>query len=116
MQGILYEEHSALLFVLVTVMMGGLAAFQMGRATAQTWRAFATVPLYAALLTLGVRFLHFALFEGTLLSLHYFVVDFLVVFAFAALGFRIKRAEQMRTQYSFAFQSAGPFGWRRKGQ
>jgi hypothetical protein len=114
MQGILYEEQSALLFILVTIAMGGAAAFQMGRATAQTWRPLAVVPIYALMLTLGVRFLHFALFEGTLLSLQYFIVDFIVVLAFAALGFRMKRSEQMRTQYSFAFAGAGPFNWRRK--
>jgi uncharacterized membrane protein SirB2 len=116
MQGILYEEHSALLFILVTVVMGGAAAFQMGRATAQTWRPLAMVTVYALLLTAGVRFLHFALFEGTLLSIQYFIVDFVVVLAFTALGFRRRRVEQMRTQYSFAFAGAGPFNWRRKVQ
>jgi uncharacterized membrane protein SirB2 len=116
MQGILYEEHSALLFILVTIIMGGAAAFQMGRATAQTWRPFAVVPAYALMLTAGVRFLHFALFQGTLLSVQYFVVDFVVVLAFTAIGFRRKRAEQMRTQYSFAFTGAGPLNWRRKVQ
>ncbi len=114
MQGILYEEHSAWLFILVTVVMGGLAAWQMGRSIAQTWRPFAALFAYAAMLTCGVRFIHFAMFEGTLVSPRYFVVDFIVVFAAAALGWRRRRAEQMASQYSFAFASAGPFGWRRK--
>jgi predicted membrane channel-forming protein YqfA (hemolysin III family) len=114
MQGILYEEHSAWLFVLVTVVLGGMAAWQMGRSIAQTWRPFLVMPVYVALLTCGVRFLHFALFQGTLLSVQYFIVDFVVLFLAAALGWRMQRAEQMRTQYSFAFTGAGPVSWRRK--
>jgi hypothetical protein len=115
MQGILYEEHSIWLFVLVTVVMGGAAAWQMGRAVAQTWRPFAILPGYVALLTCGVRFIHFALFEGTLLSLHYFVVDFATLFIATMIGWRMQRAQQMRTQYSFAFEGSGPLSWRRKG-
>lgn len=114
MQGILYEEHSAWLFILVTVVMGGAAAWQMGRAIAATWRPFAVLPIYAALLTFAVRFIHYALFGGTLTSVHYLLVDFAVVLAFTALGWRMRRTRQMRRQYSFAFEGAGPFSWRRK--
>jgi hypothetical protein len=114
MQGILYEEHSAWLFVLVTVVMGGAAAWQMGRSIAQTWRPFWIVFVYAGLLNCAVRFIHFALFQGTLLSPHYFLVDYLVVATLAALGWRKRRAEQMAAQYAFSFASSGPFGWRRK--
>jgi hypothetical protein len=114
MQGILYEEHSAWLFVLVTVVIGGLAAWQMGRAIASTWRGYGVLTVYVALLGLGVRFIHFALFEGTLLSPKYYLVDCIVLLIAAVLGWRMRRAEQMRTQYSFAFQGAGPISWRRK--
>jgi hypothetical protein len=114
MQGILYEEHSAWLFILVTVVMGGAAAFQMGRAIAATWRPFAMLPVYVALLNIAVRFIHYALFGGTLLSPHYFLVDFVVLMAFAALGWRRRRARQMSTQYAFAFEAAGPLSWRRR--
>jgi len=114
MQGILYEEHSAWLFILVTVIMGGAAAWQMGRAIAATWRPFSVLPIYAVLLTFAVRFIHFACFGGTLTSFQFFVVDFLVVMAFTTLGWRMRRASQMSGQYSFAFEAAGPFSWRRK--
>ncbi len=114
MQGILYEEHSAWLFLLVTVVLGGAAAFQMGRAIAQTWRPLVMLPIYVALLNCAVRFIHFALFQGTLLSLHYYVVDFVFLLGFAMLGWRMKRAEQMKTQYAFAFEGSGPLSWRRK--
>jgi len=114
MQGILYEESSAWLFVLVTVVLGGAAAWQMGRAIAQTWRPFALLVVYVALLGCAVRFIHFALFEATLLSLHFFLVDAVVLMAFAAVGWRMRRARQMSTQYAFAFDGAGPLSWRRK--
>jgi hypothetical protein len=114
MQGILYEEHSAWLFILITVVMGGGAAWQMGRSIAQTWRPFMVLFAYAALLTCAVRFIHFALFQGTLLSLQFYVVDFAIVLAFAILGWRKRRTEQMASQYAFSFEASGPFGWRRK--
>jgi hypothetical protein len=114
MQGILYEEHSAWLFVLVTIVMGGAAAWQTGRSVAQTWRPFAILPLYIALLNLGVRFIHYALFEGTLLSPYYYAIDFVVLMITAAIGWRMRRAQQMRTQYSFAFTGTGPLSWKRK--
>jgi hypothetical protein len=114
MQGILYEEHSAWLFILVTVVMGGAAAWQMGRAIAQTWRPFAVLPVYVALLNLGVRFVHYAMFAGTLLSPYYYLIDFVVLMIASAIGWRMQRAQQMRTQYSFAFEGAGPLSWRRK--
>jgi hypothetical protein len=114
MQGILYEEHSALLFILVTIVMGGAAAWQMGRSIAQTWRPFWMVIVYAALLNCAVRFIHYALFQGTLLSPHYYLVDFVIILAFTVAGWRKRRTEQMASQYAFSFQASGPFGWRRK--
>jgi hypothetical protein len=115
MQGILYAEPSAISFILITIVMGGGAAWLMGRSIAQTWRPFAILVVYAALLACGIRFIHFAMFESPLLSLRYFIVDYTVILACAVLGWRKRRAEQMASQYAFSFDSAGPFGWRRKG-
>ena len=39
---------------------------------AQTWRPMPMIVLYMLFLTAGVRFLHYALYGETLLSLHYF--------------------------------------------
>ena len=64
----LYAEESLLQVLLVTGLIGGGAAFLAGRAIAQTWRPFWHVVVYMALLGGAVRFVHFALFEGTLLS------------------------------------------------
>ena len=79
MQGVLYEEPSVWLFLLVTCLMGGWAAWMTGRAVAITWGPYWQCVLYLLLLAGAVRFIHFALFNGTLLSLHYYLVDAFVV-------------------------------------
>ena len=110
----LYDGNNLLLtFALVTLGMGGAAAYLSGRAIAQTWRPFWHVPLYMLALAVVVRFCHFALFEEPFLSLPSYLLDFACAFAAAALGFRAVRAQQMRTQYGWMFRSSGPLGWRR---
>ncbi|MGL4494909.1 MAG: DUF6867 family protein [Beijerinckiaceae bacterium] len=114
MQGILYEEHSIWLFLLVTVVMGGWAAWMTGRALALTWKPLSQVAFAAFGLSLVVRFIHFALFGGTLRSLQFLMVDFAVVLIFALLGYRYTRTRQMTTQYRWLYEKAGPFSWREK--
>jgi hypothetical protein len=116
MQGILYEEPSFWLFALVTVMMGGWAAWMTGRAMAMTWQPFPLTVLYFLLLAAAVRFIHYALFEGTLLSAHYYLVDAAVVTAVGLLGYRVTRARQMTTQYRWLYERTGPLTWREKRQ
>jgi hypothetical protein len=53
--------------------------------------------------------------EGTLLSLHYYVVDAIVILLIGSLGFRYIRARQMTTQYRWLYERTGPFSWRSKG-
>ncbi len=112
MQGILYEEGSVGLFLLVSVFLGGGAAWLSGRALARAWLGRGRLLAYVLLLTCGVRFLHFALFEGHLLTLHYFLVDAVVLIIFGLLGFQYQRAEQMARQYSWLYERSGPFSWR----
>src|SRR5215469_6427859 len=96
---LIYEEDSLGVFLLVSVVLGGGAAWLAGRAIAATWRPWWHVVFYMLILAVAVRFLHFALFEATLLSLHYYLVDLGVCLAFGLLGFQITRASQMVTQY-----------------
>ncbi len=116
MQGILYEEASVLLFALVTLMMGGGAGFMTGRAIAQTWRPFWIMPLYGLLLACAIRFIHFALFKGSLFSLHYFSIDSLVIFLAIFLGYRRVRTLQMSTNYSWLYAASTPFSWQTNPQ
>ena len=88
-------------FLLVTVVLGGLAAFATGRALAETWRPWWQLPLAMLLVTCGVRFVHFAVFDEVLVSLRNFVVDFLMVTAIAAGAYVETRRRQMARQYGW---------------
>jgi hypothetical protein len=114
MQGFLYEEPSIWLFLFVTVILGGSAAWMTGRAIAITWRPFGQLLLYLLILAAAVRFIHFALFGGTLVSVHYYAIDAIVVLIIGVLGFQYNRARQMTTQYRWLYERTGPFGWKEK--
>jgi hypothetical protein len=101
-------------FMLVTVALAGGAAYLTGRAVARTWLTNANLVVYMVLLAAATRFIHFALFSGTLLSAYYYVVDLVVLLAIAFLGKRITRARQMATQYSFIYKRTGPLTWTAK--
>jgi hypothetical protein len=110
----LYEEGSFGVFLLVTIAMGGGAAWLSGRAIAATWRPWWHAVGYMLILGGVVRFFHYALFEGTLLSAHYYLVDTAFCLLFGLLGFRVTRAGQMATQYGFRTVRAGPLSWARR--
>jgi hypothetical protein len=112
MQGILYEEPSFWLFFLITCLMGGWAAWMTGRACALTWRGLPELLGYVLVLGLAVRFIHFALFDGTLLSLHYYVIDTIFLIVVAWFGWRYTRTRQMTTQYRWLYEKVSPFSWR----
>ena len=114
MQGFLHEEGSFGIFVLITLILGGGAATLAGRAIAATWRPWWQVVLYGLVLGGAVRFIHFALFDGTLISAHYYIVDAAICIGCALLGFRTARAAQMVTQYRWINEPNGPLRWRRK--
>ena len=107
-----YEEDSFFVFLLVTIILGGGAAFLSGRAIALTWRPWWQVAGYMIVLGGAVRFFHMALFEGHLLTLHYYLVDTAFCLLFGFWGFRMTRAGQMAEQYGWLFRREGPFAWR----
>lgn len=114
MQGILYEESSFLTFALITIVMGGWTAWRTGRSTAESWSKTGTLVVYVALLGMGIRFVHFALFGGTLLSLHYYLADTVFLALFALAGWRYTRTRQMTTQYYWLYEKTSPFSWSAK--
>jgi len=114
MNGILYEEDYIGLFLLVTVFIGGGAAWLAGRAIAETWRPWWQVAVYMLILGAAVRFLHFSLFEGTLLSPQFYAVDTVVCLILGFLGFRVTRVAQMATQYGWIYQRSGLVNWSRR--
>ena len=106
-QNTLIWEVSFWEFLFVTIMLAGGAAYLTGRAIANSWLGIGHVIAYMVLLGAATRFIHFALFDGTLLSLHYYLVDLVVLLAIAALGFRVTRGKQMARQYKFLFAGNG---------
>ena len=110
----LVSENNFWIFLFLTVVLGGGAAFLAGRALAQKWRPIWQAVFYMLLLGVAVRFFHYALFEEPLLSPYYFVVDCIVLIAAALLGYRLKRASQMTTQYRWIYERTGPFTWRER--
>lgn len=116
MQGILYEEPSAWLFLLVSVVMGGSAAWMTGRAVALAWGPFWAVLVWSIPLALAVRFIHYALFQGTFLTVQFYLIDLAFVAGIASLGFRYFRVRQMTRQYRWLYERSGPFSWRETTQ
>jgi hypothetical protein len=110
----LSDEQSLGIFLLVSVVLGGLAAWLAGRAIAATWRPWWHVALYMVLLAFAVRFLHYALFDGKFLTLHYYLVDYAVCLGAGLLGFRLMRVTQMVSCYSWINERDGLLRWRRR--
>ena len=100
-------------FIVITCLIAGWAAWRFGSALAATWRSYSQVVLYAIPFALLVRWVHFALFHGTLLSAQYYLVDLIVVLSVATLGYRSVRAAQMSRQYHWLYAKRGRFTWAR---
>jgi hypothetical protein len=113
MDGILYEPDHGGAFILVALL-SGAGALLSGRAVAATWRPWWQIVAYMLILGAVARFLHFALFAGTLLSPYYYGVDTAICVALGCLGFRLTRARQMVTQYRWLNRRAGPLAWTRR--
>lgn len=104
----------SLAFLLVTLAMGGGAAWMTGRAIAGAWRpAFLVVPSIV-LLSFAVRFLHYALAHEPLFAPEFSAIDLVVLLALGLLGWQRTRARQMVEQYPWLYEAAGPLWWRHK--
>jgi hypothetical protein len=95
--------------------LGLMAAAATGRSFATSWSPMGLIVPAMLALAAGLQFLHYALFEETLGSPHYYGAIFLIVLIGAALGYRSKRALQMGSQYRWMFHSEGMF-WRERSQ
>lgn len=119
--GLIWETSPEVFFVL-TIVIGGGASLAMGRALALKWRPFRQVLIYACLLGLADRFLHWGLFldepldvyKGTITSIQYYAVDTAVLIFFASLAYRLTQARQMTTQYRWLYRRTSPFTWAKR--
>ena len=109
MRGLIYDggPYAGWVFLFLTLILGGGLAFATGRAMAQTWRPISQIPAGMAPLALAVRFLHFALFEETLLSWQYFLVTFVISLSnHTMLAYREGAFESVRA-FSIRLSSCG---------
>ncbi|MBV1707454.1 MAG: hypothetical protein KGQ37_09635 [Hyphomicrobiales bacterium] len=102
-------------FVGVTLILGGLGAVSIGRAMATTWNPVVKVLVYCALLAAGVQFLHYALYQERLLTLHYYLVNFAALAVIGVIAWRLQRVRQMTERYFWAFEKSGLAGWAARG-
>ena len=100
----------------MTVIIGGGAAFLAGRSLASSWRPLWMAGRLHDPARIGLRFFHYALFDGELLSLHYFITDTLVLIAGAFLGYRLTLTRQMVSQYPWLYERTDPLGWKQRQQ
>jgi hypothetical protein len=118
-------EKSYVAFFIITVLLGGGAAFLSGQALARAWKPLTRLLVYMLLLGVAVRFLHWGVFldatyqswramQGTLTSLHYYVVDTLVLMCFATFAYRLERVRQMTTQYRWIYERTGLLTWQKR--
>jgi hypothetical protein len=101
-------------FLTVTGIVIGFAAYMTGQAIANTWRPVWQLVVYALLLGVVARFLIFALFDGELLSLSGYAASTGLLLAIGIFAYRLTRARKMVHQYPWLYERAGLFGWRRR--
>jgi hypothetical protein len=101
-------------FIGLTVIIAGGAAIMTGRALADGWQPAWMVVAACFGLTIADRFLVYALFQGELLSLSGFVIDFLVLVALALLAWRITAVRKMVIQYPWRYERTSLFAYREK--
>ncbi|EIJ41598.1 hypothetical protein BegalDRAFT_0686 [Beggiatoa alba B18LD] len=108
------NSHELLTFLLVSVLLFGSTAYMMGQAVAGQWQSHYLLIGYSLLLTLFERFILFALFKQDLLSITGYLLDFLLIYAFSRLGYRLTQVHKMVTQYPWLYEKVTPFNWREK--
>jgi hypothetical protein len=101
-------------FIGLTVVLAGGAAIMTGRALADGWKAPWQVVLACLGLDLANRFLAYALFDGELLSLSGFLIDFVVIATMALLAHRITSVRKMVSQYPWRYERTSLFAYREK--
>jgi hypothetical protein len=114
MHGILYEEANIWQFFFVTLVLGGGAAWMTGRACAQTWRPVTSLVAFLLLLGVAVRFIHHALFDGTMFTAQFYIIDTVILMVIGNIGYRYTRADQMVTQYHWLYERASLLSWKEK--
>jgi len=105
---------SPAVFVGLTVLLFGLAAFRTGETIAQAWRPAWQAVFAAYGLTLADRFLAAALYDSPPLSFAAATVAWIYITAVTLFAWRATLARKMVRQYPWLYEPAGILGWRRR--
>lgn len=107
---------SAGVYIAVTLVLIGFAAWMTGAAVASIWKPVWQVVAYCFLLGLVSRFLIYALFEGQLLSLSGYVIDVVILNLYGLAAYRLSRIRSLVTQYPWLYERTSPWSCREKAQ
>ena len=99
----------------ITLVIMGFAAFMTGHALANTWRPRWQVVVYCLLLGLVDRFLIWALFRGEPWLVTGYAIDAAYLVGLGFLSYRLTEARKMVTQYPWLYERTGLLSWRSRG-
>jgi len=117
-------------FVALTLVIFGFAAFMAGQGLATTWRPLWQVVPYSLLLTVADRFFTWSLFDSdegvrvegaaevaeelSLWSGSAFLICAAILIVYCILGYRLTRVRQMVRQYPWLYEQTSPLSWRER--
>ncbi len=101
-------------FLGLTVVLAGGAAILAGQAIADHWRSFWQVLGTAFGLALFNRFLVYALFDGPLLDVGAFLVEYVVIAILGLIAYRITAVRKMISQYPWRYERTSLWSYRDK--
>jgi VanZ family protein len=91
------------------------ASWLSAKGVAKSWKPMAAYAFNALFLAAAVRFLHFALYGGTMFSLTDYIPDLIVLAIVGIVGYRFTRTNQMTAQYPWLYEKASPLSWKDRG-
>ncbi len=112
MEGILGSSLGV--FIGLNVILFGIASWMTGGALAESWKSLWPALPYSLLLSLGSRFLTYALFDGEFLAASGYVVSAVVLWFIMFIAYRLNRARLMVQQYPWMYERRWLFAWRAK--
>jgi hypothetical protein len=90
------------------------AAWMTGRSVANEWKPIGYLIVYSLLLAAAARFLHYALYQASFLSLTRYLIDLVPITILTWLGFQMTRTNQMVTKYYWMYDKVSPISYRQK--
>lgn len=101
-------------FIAITVVIVGFAAYMTGQALGNNWKPLWQLIGYDLLLGFADRFLIFSLFDGELVLVTGYLIDTAVLMAISLFAYRINRVNRMVSQYPWLYERTSLFDWREK--